>query len=133
MSLLVLADTGPLYALADPADQFHVRAHTELGSMEESGAPVAVTYATLCEAHTLILRRLGGAYSRQWLGEVLDGSILINPEPADYTFAAEQLDRFHDHPITLVDAVTAAIGRRLQVPLWTYDGHFSTMRAKLWR
>ena len=133
MNLLVLADTGPLYALADPADQYHVRAHAELSQIEERGVTVAVTYPALCEAHTLILRRLGGVYSRQWLDEVLDGSILINPEPADYTFGAAQLERFHDHAITLVDAVTVAIGRRLAVPLWTFDSHFATMRAKLWR
>jgi hypothetical protein len=30
MSGVVLADTSPLYALADPSDQFHDRAHREL-------------------------------------------------------------------------------------------------------
>ena len=133
MSLLVLADTGPLYALADPSDPYHSRAHSELKRIEASGAAAAVSYATLCEAHTLVLRRLGGTYSRHWLEEILEGSVLINPEPADYTLAAEQLDRFGDHPITLVDAVTAIISRRLQIPVWTYDGQFATLQSKLWR
>ena len=133
MSRLVLADTGPLYALADSSDQYHSRAQEELGRIGESGVAVAVSYATLCEAHTLVLRRLGGAYSRQWLGEMLEGSVLINPEPADYALAGEQLDRFDDQPITLVDAVTSVISRRLQIPVWTYDGHFATLRSKLWR
>ena len=133
MSRLILADTGPLYALADPSDQYHTRAHSELNRIEEGDSAVAVTYATLCEAHTLVLRRLGGAYSRQWLGEMLEGSVLMNPDPSDYALAVEQLNRFHDHPITLVDAVTAAISRRLQAAVWTYDAHFGTMRSKLWR
>jgi predicted nucleic acid-binding protein len=133
VSLAVLADTGPLYALADPSDQYQDRAGAELRAMEERSVRVAVSYATLCEAHTLILRRLGGAYARQWLTELLDGAVLLNPEPADYAFAAAQLARFPDHPITLVDAVTAALSRRLEIPVWTFDRHFAAMRARVWR
>jgi predicted nucleic acid-binding protein len=87
----------------------------------------------LCEAHTLVLRRLGGRYARRWLAQILDGALLLNPEPADYSFAAAQLERFPDHPITLVDAVTATMSRRLGVTVWTFDRHFVTMRVKLWR
>jgi predicted nucleic acid-binding protein len=133
VNLAVLADTGPLYALADPSDQYQARAGAELKAIEESGLRVAVSYATLGEAHTLILRRLGGAYARQWLTEMLDGAVLLNPEPADYSFAAGQLARFPDHPITLVDAVTAALSRRLEIPVWTFDRHFATMRAGIWK
>jgi uncharacterized protein len=133
MNKVVLADTGPLYALADPSDQFHVRAAAELETIEKRGYTVAASYATLCEAYTLVLRRLSVAYARQWLGEMLDGAVLVNPEPADYNAAMARLDRFADQPITLVDALTAVIGSRLRVPLWAFDRHFATMRAKLWR
>jgi predicted nucleic acid-binding protein len=129
----VLTDTGPLYALADPSDQFHDRAGEELDAVERSGSSVAVSYPVLCEAHTLVLRRLGGRYARRWLAQILDGALLLNPEPADYSFAAAQLERFPDHPITLVDAVTATLSRRLGVAVWTFDRHFVTMRVKLWR
>lgn len=90
-------------------------------------------YQTLCEAHTLVLRRLGGNYARQWLAETLEGAVLLNPEPMDYTMAAAQLDRFPDKPITLVDAVTAVMAGRLGMPVWSFDRHFATMRVKLWR
>jgi len=84
----------------------------------------------LCESHTLVLRRLGGAYSRQWLGELLEGAVLLNPEPADYLSAAAMLDRFPDQPITLIDAVTAMLTRRLAINVWSYgrvgiDSHAS--------
>ena len=129
----VLADTGPLYALTDPSDQYHARSRAELSVIEARNFKVAVSYATLCETHTLILRRLGGPYARQWLAEMLDGALLLNPEAADYSLAATQLTRFPDHPLTLVDAVTAVVSRRLEIPVWTFDRHFATMRTKLWR
>lgn len=133
MNTAVLADTGPLYALADPSDQFHLRARKELAAIEERGFSVAVSYPALCESHTLILCKLGNRYAQQWLTQVLDGALLVNPEPADYSFAAEQLVRFSDHPITLVDAVTAIVSQRLHLPVWSFDRHFTTMRVKLWR
>jgi predicted nucleic acid-binding protein len=64
---------------------------------------------------------------------MLGGALLLNPEAADCSQAALQLTRFRDHPITLVDAVTAAISRRLEIPVWTFDRRFATMRTKLWR
>jgi hypothetical protein len=67
------------------------------------------------------------------LAEVLSGATLVNAEAADYGIAGAQLDRLPDHPITLVDAVVAALSARLQMPVWTFDRHFATMRTKLWR
>jgi predicted nucleic acid-binding protein len=129
----VPADTGPLYALADPSDQFHVRARAEIESIEKRGLHVAAGYPMLCEAHTLVLRRLGGAYARQWLAEILEGAALLNPEAADYTIAAAQLERVPDQSITLVDGVIAVLANRLGMPVWSFDRHFATMRVELWQ
>jgi predicted nucleic acid-binding protein len=129
----VLADTGPLYALADPSDQFHGRAQSELQSIEKQGMQVAAGYPALCEAHTLVLRRLGGAYARKWLAEMLEGAILFNPEPSDYSIAADRLHRFPDQRITLVDAVTSVMADKLGMIVWSFDRHFTAMRVKLWR
>ncbi len=129
----IVADTGPLYALADPSDQYHEQAVAELEAILSQDLRVAVHYPVLCESHTLVLRRLGGAYSRQWLGELLDGAVFLNPEPADYLAAASLLNRFPDQAITLVDAVTAVVTRRLQAAVWSFDRHFAVMGIKRWR
>jgi hypothetical protein len=60
---VVLAYTGPLYAFADPSDQFHDRAHRELEIIVSRNNSVLVVFPVLCEAHTLVLRRLGGRYA----------------------------------------------------------------------
>jgi uncharacterized protein len=93
---------------------------------------VAVTYLTLAESYTLILRRLGAAYAHVWLQEVVDGSSLLSPEPGDCIQAVALIAAYPDQPITLFDAVAAAVGERLKLPVWTYDQHFDLMRSKRW-
>jgi predicted nucleic acid-binding protein len=133
MTGAVLADTGPLYALADPSDQFHDRAHRELQTIVTGNNTVLVVFPVLCEAHTLVLRRLGGRYAAGWLSELLSGTVQVNPETNDYLDATAGLRKYSDHPITLVDALLARLTRRLEAPVWTFDRHFATMRTRVWK
>jgi len=133
VSSAVLADTGPLYALADPSDQFHDRAHRELEIMVNRDNSVLVIFPVLCEAHTLVLRRLGWRYAAGWLSEMLSGTVPVNPETNDYLDATVGLRKYSDHPITLVDALLARTTRRLEAPVWTFDRHFATMRTSVWK
>jgi len=133
MTRAVLADTGPLYALADPSDQFHDRAHRELETIVSRNNHVLVVFPVLCETHTLVLRRLGGKYAANWLNEVLSGSLPLNPEANDYLEACGDLRKYSGHRITLVDALLARLTRGLETPVWTFDRHFLTMRTKVWR
>ena len=131
LSPVILADTGPLYALADPSDQYHKRATRELESIIQAHS-VAISIPVLCEAHTLILRRLGGNYARQWLGEILAGGIVLSPGLDDIDSAVERLEKFRDHPLTLTDTVLASVSARMSAPVWTFDRHFSMMSASVW-
>jgi predicted nucleic acid-binding protein len=132
MNKYVLADTGPLYALADPSDQYHARAQEQLDRLISAGESVAVTYLTLAEAYTLIVRRLGTAYSHRWIEQVIDGTMLINPEPRDFIQAFDVIRTFKDQSITVFDAVAAAVGDRLGLAVWTYDRHFDLLRINRW-
>jgi predicted nucleic acid-binding protein len=128
----VLADTGPLYAAADPDDTHHKRARRELSRLARERQEVLVTYPTVLEAYTLVLFRLGKQAALHWLDEVASAA-LVNPVAEDYRHAFARVQSLKDQPITLFDALLATLSHRLGLPVWTYDHHFDLMRVNVWR
>jgi predicted nucleic acid-binding protein len=132
MNYAVLADAGPLYAAVDPEDSHHKRAVRELEKLDEDRREIVVAYSTLLETYSLILFKLGKNTATDWLIDIADAS-LINPSPDDYRLAAVKLRGLADQPITMFDAVAAAVATRLRLEVWTYDHHFDVMRVPVWR
>jgi predicted nucleic acid-binding protein len=132
MRSAVLADTGPLYAAADPDDAHHKRARRELSKLAAGHREVVVAYPTLLETYTLVLFRLGEGTALRWLEEMADAA-LVNPSAEDYRQAVSKVRTLKDQPITLFDALVASLSRRLDLEVWTYDYHFDVMRVKVWR
>jgi len=132
MNYAVLADAGPLYAAVDPEDSHHKRAVRELEKLDEDRREIVVAYSTLLETYSLILFKLGKNTATDWLIDIADAS-LINPSPDDYRLAAVKLRGLADQPITLFDAVAAAVATLLRLEVWTYDHHFDVMRVPIWR
>jgi predicted nucleic acid-binding protein len=128
----VLADTGPLYAAADPDDAHHKRARRELRRLADENHEIVVAYPTLLEAYTLVLFRLGEAAALRWLDD-MDTAALINPSAEDYRHAVVRVQSSKDQSITLFDALVATLASRLGLEVWTYDHHFDGMRAAVWR
>ena len=133
MSGSVLADTGPLYAALDPSDDHHERAQGDIGRLNSEGLRVAVAHPTVCECYSLVLYKLGAETARGWLREIEGGSFLVNPTPDDFGEAAGLLRGHRDQALSMFDAVTAVLSRRLGLPVWTYDHHFDVVRAEVWR
>src|SRR5216684_7360824 len=115
----VLADTGPLYALSDPSDQYHARAREQMTRLGAEGYLVAVTYPTISETYTLVLSRLGAQYAHGWIEQLLDGVVAINPEPGDYQKAILLVLSYPE--ITLFDALIAVLAEKMGHPVWSYD------------
>jgi predicted nucleic acid-binding protein len=128
----VLADTGPLYALSDPSDQYHARAREQMTRLGAEGYLVAVTYPTISETYTLVLSRLGAQYAHGWIEQLLDGVVAINPEPGDYQKAILRVLSYPDQLITLFDALIAVLAEKMGRPVWSYDHHFDLMGAVRW-
>lgn len=128
----VLADTGPLYAAVDPHDEHHRQALRELEQLARNRREVMVSFSTLLETYSLILRRLGGKVASRWLTEMADAAF-VNPNPEDYKLAAARLQTLAGQPITLFDATVAVLATRLGVAVWTYDHDFDVMRVPVWR
>ena len=128
----MLADTGPLYAAADPDDAHHKRSRRELRRLADENYEIIVAHPTLLEAYTLVLFRLGEAAAMRWLEEMA-GAALVNPSADDYRQAVVRVQSLKDQSITLFDALVDSLAGRLGVEVWTYDHHFDVMRVAVWR
>jgi predicted nucleic acid-binding protein len=133
MKRSVLADTGPLYAAADPDDQYHERAQRELKRLNRDRRSVVVVYPILLQSYTLVLCRLGKEVASTWLGETMAGASFVNPAAEDYGAATAKVLSFKDQPITVFDATVAVLAQRTGLQVWTYDHHFDVMRVPVWR
>ena len=132
MTRSVLADTGPLYAAVDDADERHRRATDELRRLDRERRVIIVPYPILLEAHALVLLRLGSVASQSFLAITSDAA-LINPEPNDYRQAIARLKSLPDQKITLYDAIVGVLAARMGLQVWTYDHHFDVMQIPVWR
>lgn len=130
---VVLADTGPLYALRDPDDASHERSRAELGRLKAQRLRLVVPFPTLIESYALVQRKLGLAQARSFLRHLVRTSVLLTPTEEDHIGAMGRVLRYPDQDISLADALCAEISDRIEAPVWTYDHHFDVMGALVWR
>ena len=125
---MILADTGPLVALFDPADGDHERCRTILASIEE---PLCTTVPVLTEAFHLLTpgsigsQRLMDFVARHGLNVwFLDDSALGR--------AFELMVRYAGHPMDLADASLVVVAEGLKLrKIFTIDRNdFSTYRIQ---
>lgn len=132
MTRAVLADSGPLFAIADGTDKHHERALREIELLTRDRWEILVPYPILLETYTLILFNLGRKSASGWLSQILS-ALFISPTPEDYRRAATRVLALPDQSVTLVDATVAALAGRLDLQVWTYDHHFDVMQVGVWR
>ena len=125
---MILADTGPLVALFDPADQDHIRCVAVLKGIDE---PLCTTVPVLTEAFHLLDP---GSIGAQRLMDFVTGHGLNVWHLDDklLTRMFELMVQYADHPMDFADASLVAYAEALKVrKVFTIDRtDFSSYRIK---
>lgn len=126
----VVVDAGPLYALADRDDDWHLRT---VRFLETNHEDLIVPASVVPEAAYLLFTHLGPAAERQLVQSVLSGELTVEDLAiADYRRALELLRRYESARIGFVDATVMAVAERLKIQriLTTDRRDFSIVRPR---
>ena len=129
----VLADSGPLLALAFDADQYHEQALADLVQLDALRWRVKIVISTVAESYALVLRRAEPTFAFTWFDSLRESADFVFPSEDEYLAGAQLIQRYRDQPITLADGILATMSRQLNLPVWTFDHHFDVMRIERWR
>jgi hypothetical protein len=126
----VLADTGPLYALADEGDEWHDRVRTFL---EAYSPRLVVPITVLPEVSYLLSKFLGSPAEIRFVDSIHRGELLLEAVTrADLARSIEVMRRYADAEIGFVDASLVAVAERLRLTdVLTVDRkHFGMVRPR---
>ncbi len=108
----LIADTGPLYALADRMDAHHQRVVQYLQTHPQTLIVPAPVVPEVCY---LLLKYLGPGAERQFLGSLASDELLLeHPSRRDLARVLEILDQYADARFGFVDAAVMALAERLE-------------------
>lgn len=126
--MLVVVDTGPLYAAVDADDTDHARCRAVL---ENAAYRLIIPVLVVAEAAYLVGTRLGPAVEARFLSALASMDVEA-PSAGDWTRMAELVERYADFPLGAVDASIVALAERLDLDtLVTLDTrHFRAVRPK---
>jgi predicted nucleic acid-binding protein len=109
--LILVADTGALYALYDAEDRHH---ETVKAALEAHRGPVVVPSAILSEVDYLLREFLGVQAELDFIASLRSGAFqLAELTPADLDRCSELLDRYRDLDLGLADTAVMATAERL--------------------
>jgi predicted nucleic acid-binding protein len=128
--VIVVADTGPLYALADRDDAWHRRVAEWWGS---EGHAVVVPVTVIPEVTYLLGSRIGAKAEDLFVRSLADGELTVEPlESEDIARAADLMRAYADLALGFTDASVIAIAERLMTRkiLTTDRRHFGVVRPR---
>ena len=126
--MLVVVDTGPLYAVVDEDDGDHARCRAVLEQPEHR---LIIPTLVIAEATYLIGTRLGPDIEAQFLRS-LTRMHVEGPTPDDWLRIADLVAQYGDFPLGSADASVVALAERLDIEtLVTLDDrHFRAVRPR---
>lgn len=126
----VLVDSGPLLALMNRRDAWHVRTRDWLAANRQ--AQLVSSWPVLTEVTALLSRRIASAAAIDFLRWVQRGGIAIDtPQPMSLAEVLAISERFADLPFDLADASIAEAAARLKIRhLLSVDTDFEVYRDR---
>ncbi len=126
--MIIVADTGPLYALVDKRDAWHARV-TRWWS--EAARDIVIPMSVLPEVCYLLQTRIGPAAETAFVAAIATGELITEAiEPEDVARSAVLMREYADLPMGFVDASVIAVAERLgsRGILTTDRKHFGVVR-----
>jgi uncharacterized protein len=126
--MLVVVDTGPLYAVVDEDDGDHARCRAVLEQPEHR---LIIPTLVIAEATYLIGTRLGPDIEAQFLRS-LTRMHVEGPTPDDWSRIADLVTQYGDFPLGGADASIVALAERLDIEtiVTLDDRHFRAVRPR---
>jgi predicted nucleic acid-binding protein len=126
--MLVVVDTGPLYAVVDEDDADHARCRAVL---EEAEHRLIIPTLVVAEATYLIGTRLGADIEARFLTSLTRMHVEA-PKPDDWPRIADLVKQYADFPLGGADASIVALAERLDIEtiVTLDDRHFRAVRPR---
>lgn len=126
--MLVVVDTGPLYAVVDEDDGDHARCRAVL---EQAEHRLIIPTLVIAEATYLIGTRLGPDIEAQFLRSLARMHV-EGPTPDDWPRIADLVTQYGDFPLGGADASIVALAERLDIDIIVTldDRHFRAVRPR---
>ena len=126
--MLVVVDTGPLYAVVDEDDADHARCRAVL---EQAEHRLIIPTLVIAEATYLIGTRLGPDIEARFLTNLARMHVEA-PTPDDWPRIAELVKQYADFPLGGADASIVALAERLDIEtiVTLDDRHFRAVRPR---
>jgi len=128
LTVALLVDTGPLYALVDESDRHHCIVRDYLKDVDEV---LVVPFSILPELCYLLGKYLGRRVEAQVVSSLAAGEggfRLENLTAGDLARSAELIDRYSDSKVGFVDTSLVAVAERLKITrVLTLDRRHFTM------
>ena len=127
---MILVDTTPLVALADPRDGLHARATADIDRFARRA--LVLSCAVLTEAVFLLDHPVQRRRLARLIVELELRPLLIEDEAARRLDVFKWLDRYAEHEPDWADGVlVVAAGGEKRAKVWTYDREFRTTWRRL--
>jgi hypothetical protein len=133
---VIFIDTGAFVARHMARDQYHAAAEKLWKKLRSRPDRCYTSGAVLAEVITLISRRAGAGFAAERGRNILASSrlTLLRPDANDELEALVILEKFGDHGLSFVDALSCALMRRLRIDrVFTFDRHFTLMGFEIFK